>query len=77
MEPTVLTTVGDELEAHSLCEALRAAGFRCNFIRDPNQFSLSGLNGIVGPYQILVDPAHLDRARQALDDSENQDEAGG
>jgi hypothetical protein len=65
-EPARLTVVPNELAAELVCSFLRAEGIRCGHrITDVGAGAWDGVP-TGGPREVLVDPADLEAARQAL-----------
>jgi hypothetical protein len=62
-----LTIVPNEPAAELLCSFLRAEGIRCGHrITNFGAGAWDGVPSAGGPREVLVDPAELDAARQAL-----------
>ena len=65
-EPVRLTVVANEPLAELVCSFLRAEGIRCGHrITDVGAGAWDGVP-TGGPREVLVDPADLEAARQAL-----------
>jgi hypothetical protein len=63
---TVRLTVGDEMEAATLCGLLRTNGIRCAFRRTDIAAAVGAYGAgfaMAGPTEILVDDSDLDAAR--------------
>ena len=69
--PVVLTIVANELEADVVCSFLRTQGIRCNHrVTNMGAGGWDGVPNAGGPREVLVEPADLDRAREALASAE-------
>jgi hypothetical protein len=65
--PAVLTIVPNEIAAEVVCSFLRAEGFRCaHRITNIGAGSWDGVPNAGGAREVLVDPADLEGAREAL-----------
>lgn len=71
MDEASLTVVTSGLDAEMLCRRLRLEGIRC-YYRMTNVAAgawSSGMGGLlIGPNEVIVDAADLERARELLDD---------
>jgi hypothetical protein len=69
--PVRLTIVGNELEADVVCSFLRTQGILCNHrVTNMGAGGWDGVPNAGGPREVLVEPADLDRAREALASAE-------
>lgn len=69
--PVRVTIVPNEVAADLVCSFLRAEGIRCaHRITDIGAGAWDGVPSAAGPREVLVDPADLDAARQALASAE-------
>jgi hypothetical protein len=67
VEPVCATIVPNEVAADVVCTFLRAEGILCNHrITNIGAGSWDGVPNAGGAREILVDPADLERAREAL-----------
>ncbi|RDI74145.1 hypothetical protein Gocc_2242 [Gaiella occulta] len=70
-DPVRVTVVPNEVAADLVCSFLRAEGIRCaHRITDIGAGAWDGVPSAAGPREVLVDPADLDAARQALASAE-------
>jgi hypothetical protein len=66
-EPALLTIVPNEVAADLVCTFLRAGGIRCaHRVTNVGAGSWDGVPNVGGAREVLVDPADLERAREAL-----------
>lgn len=66
-EPVRVTIMPNELEADVVCSFLRAEGIRCGHrVTNIGAGAWDGVPNAGGPREVLVDPADLDAAREAL-----------
>jgi hypothetical protein len=66
-EPVRVTITPNELEADVVCSFLRAEGIRCaHRVTNIGAGAWDGVPNVGGPREVLVDPADLDAAREAL-----------
>jgi len=69
--PARLTIVPNEVEADLVCSFLRAQGIRCNHrVTNIGAGGWDGVPNAGGPREVLVEPADLERAREALASAE-------
>jgi hypothetical protein len=69
--PTVLTIVPNEVEADLVCSFLRTQGIRCNHrVTNVGAGGWDGVPNAGGPREVLVEPADVERAREALASAE-------
>jgi hypothetical protein len=69
--PAVLTIVPNEVEADLVCSFLRTQGIRCNHrVTNVGAGGWDGVPNAGGPREVLVDPADLERAREAVASAE-------
>jgi hypothetical protein len=69
--PVRLTIVPNELEADLVCSFLRGQGIRCGHrVTNMGAGGWDGVPNAGGPREVLVDPADLDVAREALASAE-------
>jgi hypothetical protein len=69
--PAVLTIVPNEVEADLVCSFLRTQGIRCNHrVTNVGAGGWDGVPNAGGPREVLVEPADVERAREALASAE-------
>jgi hypothetical protein len=67
MAEAILTVVGNELEAETLCGLLRTNGIECFFRRtDVSAGAYGATASMGGPTEIVVSQGDLEAARQLL-----------
>lgn len=67
MAAVVATTVSDEIEADMVCGLLRSEGIECFTKRSNMSAGIAGVTGgggIAGGFEVWVDEANLERARE-------------
>jgi hypothetical protein len=70
-EPVCVTIVPNEVAADVVCTFLRAEGILCNHrITNVGAGSWDGVPNAGGAREVLVDPADLEHAREALASAE-------
>jgi hypothetical protein len=70
-EPVRITIAPNEVEADLVCSFLRAEGIRCGHrVTNIGAGAWDGVPNAGGPREVLVDPADLDAAREALASAE-------
>ena len=70
-EPVRVTIVPNEVAADVVCSFLRAEGIRCNHrVTNMGAGGWDGVPNAGGAREVLVDPADLDAAREALASAE-------
>jgi hypothetical protein len=62
-----LTVVGDGMEAAAICGLLRTEGIACRDRRTDMGVGAGDATGSGGPYEILVTPGDLERARELIE----------
>ena len=67
MALTTLTVVSSGLEAEELCGLLRVNGIECTYRQTTMAAGITANTGLVGPMEVLVDEADLERAQELLD----------
>jgi hypothetical protein len=70
-DPVRVTIAPNEIAADLICSFLRAEGIRCaHRITNIGAGGWDGVPNAAGPREVLVDPADLDAAREALASAE-------
>ncbi len=70
-DPVRVTIVPNEVAADLVCSFLRAEGIRCaHRITNMGAGSWDGVPNVGGAREVLVDPADLGTAREALNSAE-------
>ena len=70
-EPVRVTIAPNEVAADVICTFLRAEGIRCNHrVTNMGAGGWDGVPNAGGAREVLVDPADLDAAREALASAE-------
>jgi hypothetical protein len=70
-KPVRVTIMPNEAEADVVCSFLRAEGIRCGHrVTNIGAGAWDGVPNAGGPREVLVDPADLDAAREALASAE-------
>jgi hypothetical protein len=78
MALATLTVVPNGLIAEELCGLLRVNGIDCTYRQTTVAMGMSAATGQVGPHEVLVDEADLERAQELLDapvDVDDEEEA--